>query len=308
MTDDTQASDGPIEDLRQDDALIGALAALDPTTADRPPVPGSTRYLSILEVAISRVPELTQADAATGTNEVAGHRRHRRLAASVAAAAIVALAVGIAVVAPGSDPAPASAAKALAKAAETTGEVTAIRVEATYERPGTTNRLVAEVNGTDQRIKAIVTNADGSEERATIVVIDDTIWEDGAKRTAVPEELNAAYAPSSVAVVEAILDGSTLEDLGDEDVRGQSARHIRATLTPASRSALSALSPSQVAMFELEYPEAVNTLDVWIADDLIRRIVVTIEADGGNNGEPSTNVATVEFYDFGADISISAPT
>lgn len=308
MTDDTQANDGQIGELGQDDALIHALAAWDPTTADAPPVPGSTRYLSILDSAMSRIPQIAEADSAFGTNEAAGRRRHRSLAIAASAAAIVALVVGIAVVAPGSEPAPASAATALAQAAETTGDVNTIRIEATYERPGSTNKLIAKANGTDQRIEAVITNADGSEERATIVVIGNTIWENGAKRTAAPEELNAAYAPSSEAVVEALLDGSTLEDLGDDDVRGKPARHIRATLTPASRSALSALSPNQVAMFELEYPESVNTLDVWIADDLIRRIIVTTESDDGESSEPSTNKATIEFYDFGADISISPPT
>ncbi|MEO6627959.1 MAG: hypothetical protein ABIP03_05260 [Aquihabitans sp.] len=136
--------------------------------------------------------------------------------------------------------------------------------------------------------------------------VGDTVWDDEGKHTALPEQRNAAYAPSSEAVVKAILDGSTLKDLGDQDVRGATARHIRATLTPASRTALAALSPSQVAMFELENPDKIDTLDLWIADDLIRRMRVA--ADWGENGQPEVNVATIEFYDFGADITIAAPS
>ncbi|MEO6988032.1 MAG: hypothetical protein ABI239_05220, partial [Aquihabitans sp.] len=119
---------------------------------------------------------------------------------------------------------------------------------------------------------------------------------------------NAAYAPSSEAVVAAILDGSTLEDLGDDVVRGVSARHIRATLTAKSRQALLALSPSQVAMFELEYPDAVDSLDLWVSDDLIRRISVTVDDGPGSDGEPSLKAISIDFYDFGAEIEITAPS
>lgn len=296
-------------ELPRDQILLDALAALDPTAADSPPVPGSTRYLSMLENAMTRTTDLVPTDDPTSEdNRVTRTRRPRGLAIALAAAAVVALIVGIVVVGPGSDPAPASAAEALAQAAETTGDATTLRAEATYERPDSTSRLTVDVDGTDFRMETHSTNADGHEERARTVVIGNTVWDEDGKRTAPSEELNAPYAPSSEAVVNSIIDGSTLEDLGNDDVRGISARHIRATLTPTSRLALSALSPSQVAMFELEYPDDVDTLDLWIADDLIRRIRVPVNEGTDPSGEPQTKVATIEFYDFGADITIAPPT
>lgn len=309
MTDHREPDDGPLDDPRRDDVLLDALAALDPTTADSPPAPGSTRRLSILEHAMTRTTHLAPTDDPTsGDDRGTPRRRSRRPVFALAAAAVAAVVLGIVVVAPGSDPTPASAAEALAQAAETTGEATTLRVEATSEDTYSTSRVTAEVNGTDYRIEGTGTYADGHEERGTTVVIGNTVWEDGAKRIAPPEERNAAYAPSSEAVVKAIIDGSTLEDLGDEDVRGVSARHIRATLTPTSRAALSALSPSQVGMFELEYPDEVDTLDLWIADDLIRRIRVAVNEGTGPDGKPQVNATNTEFYDFGADITITAPS
>lgn len=307
--------DGAPAELDQPDELVEALASLDPADRDAPPLPGSPRYLSILEHAMTPTePTSSPATADAGLDPVEpihlGRPRpsRRRLAVAVAVAAVVAAVVGVAVVAPGSDPAPASASATLARAVDATGDATTLRIEATYERPEATSRLTAEANGSDYRIEAVGTFADGREERETTVVIGDTVWEDGVERTSVPaEERNAAFAPSSAAVVAAIRDGSMLEDLGEAEVRGGPARHIRATLTPQSRAALAALTPSQVAMFELEYPDDVDVVDLWVADDLIRRVRVEVDWGTGEDGDSQSNVATVEFYDFGADIEIVPP-
>ena len=302
--------------LEPDDDLLAELSSLDPTVADAPPEAGSTRYLSILEHAMTAPePSTSPTDPATAPSAptepditARTRRRRRRLGFAIAAAAAVALVVGIAVVAPGSDPAPASAAEALAQAAATTGDATTLRIAATYERPEGTTALEGISDGTDYRLDFVRQTPDGTESRETTVVIGDTVWEDGTSRTAPPEERNAAFAPSSEAVVQAILDGSTLEDLGEEDVRGTTARHIRATLTPTSRDALRSLSPTQVAMFELEYPDGVDTIDLWIADDLIRRIQIPLDQGLGEDGQPQEELATIEFYDFGADVDIAPPS
>lgn len=285
------------------DPLLDHLAALAPV--DAPPEPGSSRHHSILEHAMHSTADpdapILPADAPQ-----AGRPRRLRLLIA-AAAAVVALVVGIVVAGAVSDPAPASASEALAEAAAMTGKVETLRILAVYERSGSTNRVTAEADGTDYAISSTATFADGTEEHESTVVIGDTVWEEGGKRTAPPDERNAAFAPSSAAVVDAVLDGSELEDLGDEDVRGTTSRHIRATLTQRSRAALASLSPSQVAMFELEYPDGVDTVDLWIADDLIRRIELTVDEGSGAEGEPQQNRATIEFYDFGADIDIRPP-
>lgn len=308
MTTEHPNDDGPDGELPRE--LLEALAALDPAAGDPPPPTGSSRHLAILEHAMSIDRSAPEAPS-TSTTADGAQRRPRRLGAlALAAAAVVAVVVGLVVVAPGTDPEPASASVALADAAEGTGDATTLRVSAVYERPdGATKRLEAEADGADYRIRSEATYADGHEESETTVVIGDTVWEDGQERTGVPpEERNAAFAPSSAAVVEAILDGSTLEELGEEDVRGTTARHLRATLTPRSRSALAALSPSQVAMFELEYPENVEAIDLWIADDLIRRIRIELDQGVGEDGAPQQELVTIEFYDFGADIEIAPPS
>ena len=318
-----------------DRSFDDALAALDPAAGATAPVPGSTRFDSILEHAMrTDATDATHADPDTGApadadptvtdpaqadpmlgqpvDAVGSPRRRsrRRLGLVLAAAAAVLAIVAVVVAGPGSDPEPASATEALTRAADGTADATTMRVAATYERAGSVNRIAAEADGADYRIESRATFDDPAQppEEETTVVIGDTVWEDGTSRTAPPEERNAAYAPSSAAVVGAILDGSELEDRGEQDVRGTPTRHIRATLTDRARAALAALSPSQVAMFELEYPQGVDQIDLWVTDDLIRRIRVVVDQGQGADGRPQQDVADIEFYDFGADITITPPS
>lgn len=71
----------------------------------------------------------------------------------------------------------------------------------------------------------------------------------------------------------------------------------RLSLTGAARDALAALPAGQTAWFELEHPEEVSSIDVWVAGDLIHRITV----------DQGPRDATVEFFDFGRPVEITAP-
>lgn len=56
-----------------------------------------------------------------------------------------------------------------------------------------------------------------------------------------------------------------------------------------------------LAWFELEYPESVTQIDVWVTENLIRRIRVAAREAG------SVTSSTTDFFDFGADIHIEPP-
>jgi hypothetical protein len=265
------------------DPLLDALARLDPTIGDPPPPPGSDRHRLILEHAMS----------ATAT--APGRRTRRRLVtlagAGIAAAVIALVAVTVAG-APGDRPDPVAA---LTVAAETTGDVDTLRALAVYEDDGGRRTLDVDVDGRDYHLRS------GTE---WTITIGDQQWSDeDAEPMTVPDDLrNVPFPEASEAVLDAALEGATVTVLGDEDVRGVEATHYRIELGASGVAALSALAPNQVAMFELEYVEAVTSLDVWVADDLIRRIRHTSDASQGN---PEV---TIEFYDFGADITIEPPS
>jgi len=53
-------------------------------------------------------------------------------------------------------------------------------------------------------------------------------------------------------------------------------------------------SPSELAWFEMEYPEDVTVIEVWTTDTLMRRI----------NVEGRSSTSTTGFLDFGADIGV----
>jgi hypothetical protein len=288
-----------------DDALLDELTHLDPTMADTPPVPGSSRYHLILEHAMTTTE--TTANNDRGVTDPAPKRRRRRrigVAATAAAAAIIAI-TAIAVFEPGRTPAPVSAREALATAAATTGEVSSLRSEATYDsgdEPPT--RLTGEIDGLDYTSTFRRVEPDGTENTSTVTVIGTTRWEEAdgkvTKTQSPPESNNAPFPQASEAVVKAALTGSNVTDLGTEPVRGQEAQHYRIKLTDESKAALGALDPSQLSRFELEYPEGVVGLEVWVADDLIRRISVRSDWETGEG-------STIEFFDFGADITIRPP-
>lgn len=304
-----------------DDDLLHQLAALDPTAAEDPPAVGSSRYDEILERAMSAtdVPTLPS-DGSRPTDPSSDRPPDRPSAAAipvgrrawparvlVALAAAVVLVVGLVVVDPFDDAAPADAATVVAAAARRTGAQTSFRSTLVREEGGTVERSTAEIDGLD--IRVVPDDAD----RDAFSVVDGVLWtvEDGVvtSEPVPPGQGLAPFAASSEAVVLAALRSDGVRDLGGAEVAGQETNHYRIALDAAGRSALGALTPGELAWFELEYPENATLLDVWVADDLIRRIrVVTDYGDDGDPASTSTAVTTTEFTDFGADITIEPPT
>jgi len=304
-----------------DDPLLAALASLDPAAAAVPPARGSTRDDQILERAMhpkqqTSPPPIDDPDAGTdghdGWDPVVplsldrperGRRRYRwvGLAGAAAVLAVVALVVATR---PEPDPPPTPLA-ALGAAADATGEVTTLRVRATYwtgdEAP---TRMEGEIDGSSYVSRFY---GAGAEEPSNVrTVIGDQRWEsDGdepSPQTIDPAEANAPYPEASRAVVRAALTGATVRDLGPEDVAGVEAAHYAIELGERGIAALAALTPQELARFELEYPQGVTGLDVWVAEGLIRRIDVRMEFDAGDDLR-----SVIEFYDFGADITIEPP-
>jgi hypothetical protein len=272
------------------DPLLDALARLDPTIGDPPPPPGSDRDHRILESAMS-----------TTTPP----RRTRRLVAlagtGIAAAVLAVVAVTVAG-APGDRPDPVAA---LTVAAEATGDVSSLRVHAVYVDEGGTHTLDADVDGRDYHLRSTKTpgHVDGSADEWTIGIGDQQWSDEDPEPITVPDaERNESFPDASEVVLEAALEGASVEDLGDEEVRGAEATHYRIDLGEAGVAALRDLAPNQVAMFELEHPDRVTSLDVWVADDLIRRISHTFSEAG------ATGSVTLEYYDFGAAITIEPPS
>ena len=224
------------------------------------------------------------------------------------AAALIAVIVGVVVlVQPDKAVTPVAAVTA---AADKTGDESTLRVRATYDSGnGYRTELSGEIDGADSRSRSSQTGPDGEASTSSSrTAIGDRLWEtddDGVTTSSTfrPEEGNAPYPEASRAVVTAALQGSTVDRLGREDVTGVEATHYQITLGPTGVAALAALTPSQLAAFELEYPGEVEELEVWVADDLIRRIHVRSDFEASD--APGS---VIEFYDFGADISITPPT
>lgn len=279
--------------MTEPDPLLDRLAGLDPARSDRLPEPGSDRHAEILERAM----------------RPSSNTSRRRTVRLLAAAAVVLVAVA-AVLTFGPDGSRLSPAAALTRAAERTGDALTLRSDYLRDRgDGTFTLIRSEHHGADVRRRFFTVDADGTERPGEegddfVAYIGDQGWTAEAPDEPLrvdPSERNAPYAESSAAIVDAV-SGAPVTDLGVDDVRGADATHYRIGLDDAARRRLGDLPPNQRSAFELEAPDQIRSLDVWIGDGYIRRLRVTQEF------EPAGSLGTtVEFYDFGADITVTPP-
>jgi hypothetical protein len=279
-----------------DDPMDALLAPLDPSGAEAPPAPGSARYASILERAMSETDTLTPISL---TGRPGRPHRWRRYLGAVAAAALVAVAASAALLGRGADdPDPISV---VSSAAERTGDVTGLRASFEEETDYAVTTGMIEVNGNGYRLEVSATSKeDGHVERDTTIVIGRRAWEelpDGSTHTAPVVRRMKPFGSSSQAVVAAALSGEDVAVVGHQTVRGEPTTHFRITLDDAARSALADLEPNVLGWFGLNFPVVVNTVDVWVGGDLIRRVQVQTDYSS----------TTTDYYDFGADIVIEPP-
>ncbi len=290
--------------------LMERLAALDPTHDDLPPSVGSATYLAIQEQAMKTLEanETTPRESATDQTQEHGRQpanrpgsrstfRHNRGSFLVAAAAVTVLVALGAVLLPGGTP---SAEAAILSAAQTTGDAVSFRATLVTEAEGqTTTDATGTFVGNDVHI---------IDRDSEYMIIGDTAWQrdsDGSVNSGPVGDNDrlASFSSSSEAVISAVLEGSDVADLGSDTVAGITATHYAITPGDASRAALTALSPGELAWFELEYPDGVQTIDVWIADDLIHQI--RVDQVFGEGADAQRETTTTTFFDFGADLTIT---
>lgn len=292
--------------MTADDALLGLVRPLDPTTTDTPPAPGSDRYRSILEsamhtdlgpIANGDAPATTLHQPAIGRTP-APRRRAWRLVAACAAATVIAVG-GLVVLR--ADNAPTAQA-AVRSAAQAMDEITSLEGELTMSFVGVsdeTSRIRVDGNNVD--ISNDTRYVDRREEHSTFVVLDgmgyETINGQTTTRPVARDEGLAPFGPSSAAVITAALEGSDVTERGTDTIDGVVTTRYDIQLTPASVAALSDLTPSELAWFELECPQDVESMSVWVAEGLVRQIEVT----------QHQFVSRTRFFNFGADITITAP-
>jgi hypothetical protein len=276
-----------------EDWELTELRRLDPALRDAPPAPGSVRYDTILERAMS----LQTADPTTHTStQPQRPPRSRRWLTWAAAGTGVAASVLTTVVVLGGDS--TSAAAAVLTAAERVENVVTLRGTTHSEiKTGGASNTTIEANGADMKI---VTRDDIGTVSTTIVggIAYESNSDGTHNKGAVSADNSLApFAEATGNVVQAALDGADVTDKGTERVRGADATHYRVKLTTESRRALAALPAGQTAWFEVEHPEQITSIDIWTAGDLIRRIAVD---------QPERRTLT-EFYDFGQPVTITKP-
>ena len=283
-----------------DDWELDRLRSLDPALRDAPPAPGSVRYDAILERAMSqqtieKVQQRTQIRPAV-------RRRRRWLgwgAVTGVAAAAAAVAVTVAVVGGPAE----SASAAVLQAADRTGTVTSLRYEMWIDSPAgfaTTGEAAGD------RVREV---RRGEGVTSTVTVIGDQVYttRDG-KTTREPVAdgyRRAPFGPTAGKVVRAVASDADVEKIGTDEVRGVEATHYRLTLperTSAAQPApkLAELAPEELEWFELGHVADAGTLtlDLWVADDLVRRLTTQVTGQSLNS---------YEFYDFNAPITIEPP-
>jgi hypothetical protein len=308
---------------------LDALGLIDPLAGDGegPPAKGSTRYVSILERAMNPTdtddatpttgavpsspdwtsgPAYRPADGSPPERPVRHGRRHRLTAVSVAAAALAVAGIVTGLRPDGG----VSPAAALTRAAAATAEVTSLRGTLTEVDPAGERTSVLEVAGDDMRFETRGTYTDGHVEGSTTVVIGDELTQvalDGSVEHSTIDEDDERLEPfhtSSAAVVTAVVEPGEPADLGTEPVDGTEATHYRVEPDDAVRRSLAALDPGVLGWFQIDDVEQLTSIDIWVADGLIRRVELVAFATGESTNLPGERTATIDFHDFNADIEI----
>ena len=127
----------------------------------------------------------------------------------------------------------------------------------------------------------------------TVTTIADTVYEefDGQIQTVQATVANslAPFPKSARDVVRAVVTNN--------DVRQVEADHYRLTMTDSSRQALGGVAKGELAWFDLDSPEFVNSVDIWVSGDRLDRLTMT-----GSFGS-----SDMRYSDFGAPITITVP-
>jgi hypothetical protein len=217
---------------------------------------------------------------------------------ALVAAAAVPVVVASAALLPRDTP---DAVSLLSSAAETTAEVTSLRIALTEEDQYSDSTVTIEVAGGDRmRVQVYGTYRDGHVEGSTTVYMGVDSYEetlDGHREAYRIDQPIPPFDSSTQAVLAAALSGDQVAVVGQETVRDVPTTHYRITVDDAARAALADVDPMARSWLDLEDLETVRTVDVWIGGDLIRRVRV----------ESEDSVSTAEYYDFGARIDIQPP-
>lgn len=297
------------DDLSEDDrAARDRLGQRDPLISEAPPAPGSARYQAILERSMS-------------PNTVSPIKSRRTAWTFAAAGASAAAIAAFALVGnnAGATPTPGAAGPAdvssmLLVAAETTQEVTSMKVSAErVSKDGSNYTFTAEVDGTDYTLAQ--KSEDGDSART---VIGDQMWETDTtgsthKATLSAEDHLTPFPEAAGNVVRAIAEDPNVKTVGTEKIDGLETTHYQLRIAAGTAEEdlpkVDRLPEQDLFWFDLEDEigrSGDQSLDVWVADNLIRRVSFSVE--NADRAMDQAFVRTTDFSDFDADITIKAPT
>jgi hypothetical protein len=267
---------------RSDKDPLKLVGGLDPALRDAPPAPGSPRYDAILESA------MTQTTTTPITMTEPRRPKPMRRRAFVGAAALAAAVAVVAVVVPMSHKSPAASGIVLT-AAEQLSDSTTVRGHATFDHPGDPT-ATADIEWDGKSSRIVFHETDGIR---VVTTIGGTVYEEfgGKINTVKATAANslAAYPKSARDVVRAVVTNNDVQQVKDN--------HYRLTMTDSTRQALGAVATGELAWFDLDSPQDVTSVDIWISGDRLDRLTMT-----GSFGS-----SDMRYTDFGAPITITAP-
>ncbi len=304
-----------------DDELGGLIGSSDPTRTDEPPARGSARYRSILEtVMTTQAPDTAPSDTAapdTGATTpttspdravpIDQPRRSGRPATDrwllgAAAVAIVLALIGGAVVIRSNDTSEPAGLTTSAPPTPAVDDIVSLRAEVTIiptDGSGST-RSTHRVDGEKRESTSTNTYADGHTESSTLIRIGGTEYEtiEGVTtRRSIPPEDPTPFSMSSAKVIKTLRGNSVTLDERLVELDDGPATRVELEPTPQLSAALSTLSAGELAWFELEYPAEVESVTLWVTDQVVRQIEVT----------SAGQVSRTRFFDLNGDITITAP-
>lgn len=289
-----------------DDELDDLISAADPVLADA--VPSGPRREAIWASAVG----------ASKTLQV-GRGVPRRWWLGAAAAAVATLTVGATVLVDFGGDGP-SVKAAILEAASNLGDVrsleaTVVSAHASGPTPpgdltlDDTSPVTVRFSGRSAEL-VLGPVADGG---GTSVIVDGYEYQTAngvtTRRPLDYDEWPGNYASATLAVLQILTEAASPQETGSERVSGLEADRFDIEMSSSAAAALGRLSAEDLAWFELEYPDEVDRVSVWVADELIVKIEVhsAYEVDDDNGDIYQASLTRTTFSNFNADFTIEAP-
>lgn len=257
------------------------------------------------DTSVTGIPSLHEfnepATEATATDPPHPHsiraQKTRARYALVAAATVTIAVLGVIVLATHTP----SAQAAVFEAATALGDIRTMEGHLVISSPAGIVTSTIRVDGKAFEARTRSTFTDGRVETSEQTVVDGFLYETiNGQTTRTPQgpgQQLSAFADASAALIKAVSTDAAIQSLPPDDIDGELVERYDISPENDAVDAIARLDQGQLSWFELEYPDQVDTVSLWVHDGIVRQLEI-------RTGQSTTRIS---FENLNGEIDIVAP-